>query len=45
MDECPRSVGARGRVVEGAEDELADLAGHGVEDQEEKDGDQRQHQQ
>lgn len=38
---CPRSVRARG-VVEGLEDDLADLAGHAVEDEEEEDDDQRQ---
>lgn len=32
-------------LVEGPEDDLADLAGHGVEDQEEEDGDQGQQQQ
>lgn len=31
--------------MEGAEDDLADLAGHGVEDEEEEDGDQGQQQQ
>lgn len=36
-----RSVGARG-VVEGLEDDLADLAGHAIEDQEEEEDDQRQ---
>ena len=29
-------------VVEGAEDDLADLPGHGVKDEEEEDSDQRQ---
>ena len=32
-------------VVEGAEDDLADLPGHGVKDEEEEDSDQRQQQQ
>lgn len=40
-DECPRSVRTRG-VVQGLEDDLADLAGHAVEDEEEEDDDQRQ---
>lgn len=31
--------------MEGAEDDLADLAGDGVEDQKKEDGDERQHQQ
>ena len=38
-EECAGSIRVRG-LVEGAEDDLADLAGHGVEDQEKEDGDQ-----
>lgn len=42
-EECPGQLGSG--LVEGAEDGLADLAGHGVDKQEEEDGDQGQQQQ